>query len=168
MPRPNRPREVFAEEHLAKRIAFERDVRGWTNDGLAKRMTDAGCAVTGSAIFKIEKGEPRRRIVVDELVAFARVFDTTVEVLISDPLLGDAWKVAPLVDEWCRRQLESQELRGRANEIDQQADKLLQEVVATCRSSDEAADAVRGFFDQFPDGGSWGPRLTAMFTGAEA
>jgi hypothetical protein len=87
MPRPNKRRGIFAEEHLAQRIAAERDRpdRKWSNDGLAKRMTDAGCPMTGSAIFKIEKAEPRRRIVVDELVTFARVFGITVDQLLLDP-----------------------------------------------------------------------------------
>ena len=87
MPRPNKHREIFAEDHLAQRIAAERDRpdRKWTNDGLAKRMTDAGCPMTGSAIFKIEKGEPRRRIVVDELVTFAKVFAIPMEELLIPP-----------------------------------------------------------------------------------
>jgi transcriptional regulator with XRE-family HTH domain len=100
MPRPNRPRSVLAEDHLAQRIAAERDARGWTNDGLAKRMTDAGCPMTGSAIFKIEKGEPRRRIVVDELVAFATVFGVPAEELLLPPGVAASKAVAGLVLEW--------------------------------------------------------------------
>jgi transcriptional regulator with XRE-family HTH domain len=88
MPRPNKRREIFAEDHLAQRIAAERDARGWTNDGLAKRMTDAGCPMTGSAIFKIERAVPRRRIVVDELVAFAKVFAVPMEELLIPPSLA--------------------------------------------------------------------------------
>lgn len=40
-------------------------------------MTDAGCPIQGSAIYKIEKADPPRRITVDELVAFATVFETS-------------------------------------------------------------------------------------------
>lgn len=100
MPRPNRPREVFAEDHLAQRIATEREARGWTNDGLAKRMTDAGCPMTGSAIFKIEKGEPRRRIVVDELVAFSKVFGVALEELLLPPEVAARKELAQLVIAW--------------------------------------------------------------------
>lgn len=102
MPRPNRPRSVLAEEHLARRIAAERDRLKMTNDGLAERMTKAGCPMTGSAIFKIEKGEPRRRIVVDELVAFARVFGVTVEELLLPPGVAGRRQLAELVRAWDR------------------------------------------------------------------
>lgn len=100
MPRPNKPRDVLAEDHLAQRIAAERDARGWTNDGLAKRMTDAGCPMNGSAIFKIEKGEPRRRIVVDEMVAFSRVFNVPVEELLMPPSVAASREFGRLVGEW--------------------------------------------------------------------
>lgn len=100
MPRPNKRREVLAEDNLARRIAVEREARGWTNDGLAKRMSDAGCAMTGSAIFKIEKGEPPRRIVVDELVAFAKVFGVSVEELLLPPEVAASRELAELVVAW--------------------------------------------------------------------
>jgi transcriptional regulator with XRE-family HTH domain len=100
MPRPNKRRAVLAEVNLARRIALERDARGWTNDGLAKRLTDAGCAITGSAIFKIEKGDPPRRIVVDELVAFAKVFGVSLEELLLPPEVAARKELADLVVAW--------------------------------------------------------------------
>lgn len=100
MPRPNKPRRVLSEDHVAQRIAMERDRRGWTNDGLAKRMTDAGCPMVGSAIFKIEKGSPRRRIVVDELVAFAGVFGLKVEELLVPPAIARRDELVKLVLAW--------------------------------------------------------------------
>lgn len=100
MPRPNKPRAVLAESHLAGRIAMEREARGWTNDGLAKRMTDAGCPMSGSAIFKIEKGDPPRRIVVDELVAFSKVFGVPVQDLLVPPEIADRAELIKLVIDW--------------------------------------------------------------------
>lgn len=47
-----------------------------TYDGLATRMTDVGCPIQGSALYKIEKSG--RRITVDELVAMAKVFEVEV------------------------------------------------------------------------------------------
>lgn len=85
MPRPNRARSLLAEEHLARRVAQERNARGWSYDRLAKRMTEAGCAIQASALFKIEQSQPRRRITVDELVAFAKVFDIDVRDLLVPP-----------------------------------------------------------------------------------
>ncbi len=75
MPPRNPARSLMSEETLARRLAFERDQRGWTYEGLAKRMTDVGCPINQSAIYKIEKGQPRRRVTVDELVAMSKVFD---------------------------------------------------------------------------------------------
>lgn len=85
MPRPNPRRVMFSEDHLAARVTIERERRGWTLEGLAKRMTDAGCPLASSAVFKIEQGKPRRRIVVDELTAFSRVFGIPVDHLLLDP-----------------------------------------------------------------------------------
>jgi transcriptional regulator with XRE-family HTH domain len=100
MSRPNKRREIFAEDNLARRIAAERDAQGWSNDGLAKRMSDAGCPMTGSAIFKIEKAEPRRRIVVDELVTFAKVFGLSMEELLLAPEMAANRETARLVVDW--------------------------------------------------------------------
>jgi len=84
VPRPNPTRALHAEENLARRIAHEREQRGWTYEGLATRLTEAGCPIQGSAIYKIEKGAPRRRISVDELVALSKVFDVDIaDLLIS-------------------------------------------------------------------------------------
>lgn len=74
MPRPNKGRTIPAESVLALRIAMERKARGWSYEQLADAMTEAGCPIQGSAIFKIEKGEPRRRIAVDELAALSLVW----------------------------------------------------------------------------------------------
>lgn len=80
MPRPNPNRAIAQEAALARRIAYERERAGMTYDGLALRMTKAGCPIQGSAIYKIEKAG--RRITVDELVALALVFETTVPELL--------------------------------------------------------------------------------------
>jgi len=97
MPRPNKPRSIQAERALADRIAREREARGWSRESLAKRVTDVGCPIDATAIWKIEKGDPPRRIVVNELVALSRVFGTT---FMEDLLVDSApaavmplWKV---------------------------------------------------------------------------
>lgn len=77
MARPNLPRTVMVERHLAGKIAYERRRRELTYEALARLLTDAGCPIQASAIQKIEKGG--RRIVVDEAVAFAMVFDVSLK-----------------------------------------------------------------------------------------
>lgn len=83
MPRPNAARTIASESNLARRIAFERDARGLSYEALATLLTDAGCAIQGSAIYKIEKGVPPRRVTVDELVALSAVFGMSLDDLLT-------------------------------------------------------------------------------------
>ena len=98
MSRPNPRRTVFAEDHVAARITIERERRGWTLEGLAKRMTDAGCPLAASAIYKTEQGQPRRRIVTDELVTYSVVFGIPLERLLLDPELEADQRVIDLLN----------------------------------------------------------------------
>lgn len=99
MPRPNPHRLLHSEEDLARRIASERESRGWSHAGLAERVSRAGCPIQASAIWKIENGKPRRRITVDELLAFAEVFGTKIEELLRPPELIRGEMVRALLDE---------------------------------------------------------------------
>jgi len=83
MPRPNKPRIMGNERALARRLRWEREARGWTYDGLAARMTAVGCPIQGSALFKVEKNDPPRRVTVDELVALSRVLKLSVPDLLT-------------------------------------------------------------------------------------
>lgn len=145
MPRPNPPRDIYAEEYLAQRIQMERERRGWSYEGLAKRMTDAGCPINQSALYKVEQGQPRRRITVDELVAMARVFETSVEDLLVDPKLLALREVVPLLAEWrdlkSRRYRVLEEIRTRQAEIEEEVRQMAAdapEVIETIRSYWEA------------------------------
>ena len=84
MSRPNKQRTVGAEDVLASRIATERAARGWSYERIAQEMTAVGCPIQGSAIFKVEKGAPRRRVSVDELVALSRVWAIPVGRLVGE------------------------------------------------------------------------------------
>ena len=100
MPRPNPPRALQSEENLARRIAYERENRGWTYEGIAKRLTEVGCPIQGSAIYKIEKGIPRRRISVDELVGFASVFELDIDELLTPMTAVLDRRAAELLDAY--------------------------------------------------------------------
>jgi hypothetical protein len=84
VPRFNPHRALANERNVAARIAYERTRldRKWTYEGMAKRMEDLGFPIQASAIYKIEKADPPRRIAVDELVAFADLFRVRVEDLL--------------------------------------------------------------------------------------
>jgi transcriptional regulator with XRE-family HTH domain len=85
MPRPGPPRTVTHEVNLARRIAYEREKRNWTYEALAGHMSSAGCPVGTSTLHKIEKGDPPRRINVDEFLTFARIFETRPMELLRHP-----------------------------------------------------------------------------------
>ncbi len=79
----DRPRGPEAD--VAARVALERQRQGLSAAELARRMTRAGCAMNQSAIARIEQYDPPRRITVDELVAFAKVFDLEIYDLLLPP-----------------------------------------------------------------------------------
>ena len=99
MPRANQRRTIASEINLARRIAFEREHRDLSYEALAKMMTEAGCSMAGSAIFRIEKGDPPRRVTVDELVALARVFDVPIDELLTPIELIEQRQAKELIDE---------------------------------------------------------------------
>ena len=98
MSRPNPTRVIEAgERNLAERIERERQRRGLSYEALAKAMTEVGCPIQGSAIYKIEKADPPRRITVDELVAFATVFETSAVDLLTPVDLLDKQRAQELL-----------------------------------------------------------------------
>lgn len=113
MPPRNPNRALLTESALAARVAAEREKRGWTYEGLAVRMGQAGCPINQSGLYKIEKGEPRRRITVDELVAFSEVFQVPVDQLLLPPDLALSREAAVLLIAWYNAQ--SAEVRAKAD-----------------------------------------------------
>ncbi len=61
---------VASESALAHRITLERERRGWSTTKLARLVSESGCPINQSGIWKIENGTPRRKITVDEAIAF--------------------------------------------------------------------------------------------------
>ena len=127
MPRPNQPRSIAGERGLARRIAHERDSRGMSYEGLALRLTKVGCPIQASAIYKIEKGDPPRRITVDELVAFAEVFGVPVEELLLPPELVTKKELVGLVTAWDAARIEA----SRAQEAAEAAWDALRDYART-------------------------------------
>jgi transcriptional regulator with XRE-family HTH domain len=95
MPRKNPARSLPYEQHVAANVALHREKLGLTYERLAERMSEVGCPIQPSAIFKVEKADPPRRITVNELIAFHRVLGVTVTDLLEDPSLGipeEVWR----------------------------------------------------------------------------
>ncbi|GAA2992024.1 hypothetical protein GCM10020229_00600 [Kitasatospora albolonga] len=76
---------ALSEEHAAERVRLEREYLGWSTGELAKRMTAAGYPMNQSSVWRIESGEPRRRINLDEAIGFAKVFSLTLEEFLGPP-----------------------------------------------------------------------------------
>ena len=87
MPRSRRQRTIGAEDHLAARVRHEMSRRRLSYNQLAVAMGQQGVDMSGSSLQKsftdsVDPGT-RRPIRVDELVALARVFETSVENLLA-------------------------------------------------------------------------------------
>lgn len=92
MPRPKPARSIGEEENLARRIRRELQLRNWTPAELAQRMTDAGCAIGTSSVYKILDEEKPRAISVDEFVAVSKVFNISTDDLLTPvEVVGDKY-----------------------------------------------------------------------------
>lgn len=111
MPRQT-PRPVGAEEMVARRVIWERRTRGWSNAELARRMAEAGCPINQSAIQKIEHGNPRRTISLDEALAFAKVFGVSLDELKGIPDEVVSADLAAYLDELGEIEAQLERLRG--------------------------------------------------------
>jgi transcriptional regulator with XRE-family HTH domain len=85
MPRQNPRPDTSAEAIVARNVQWRREARGWSMAELASRMAAAGSPVNQTAIHKIEKGEPRRTISLNEALALAQAFGITVAELLTSP-----------------------------------------------------------------------------------
>jgi transcriptional regulator with XRE-family HTH domain len=99
MPRPNQSRTIASEANVARRVAALRESRGLSYEALANLMTDVGCAMQGTAIYRIEKGTPPRRVTLDETVAFAKVFGLSLDQLLTPIELIEQRRAKELIDE---------------------------------------------------------------------
>lgn len=166
MPRPNPPRDVYAERYLAQRIAREREDRGWTYEGLAARMTAAGCPLNQSAIYKIERAEPPRRITVDELVAYSRVFGLPVESLLLDPDVDAEARLVELLNTWRALVAERAEVVRDFDERIAATTGSIRKLVKGSSRADQALD--RHFAERFPEGSHWATDLPDMLRSEES
>ena len=142
MPRTRQRSELLAEAHVAKRIAVERAARGWSYQRLAMKMGHVGVPLHQSAIYKIVHQDPPRRITVDELVGFARVFGLTVEELLADPEVAAEKELVTLILRY--RELIAEELRQLQDMRTRQSD-VRDRIRDLATATDGGDDVVRRF-----------------------
>lgn len=166
MPRPNRPRAVTHETVLARRLQHEREKRHMSYESLAQRMTQAGCSMQGSAIYKIEKGDPPRRITVNELVEFARIFGLDVPNLLLPPGLAARQEVRELVAEL--RSVMATRLRVFET-AEQRQDEIMARLKELLDAGDNTASAIRAELNLWlgAQEGGWGQRMLDMVRDAD-
>ena len=121
MPRARQQSDLLAETNVARRIGVERAARGLSYQQLAIKMRHVGVPLHQSSIYKIVHQDPPRRITVDELVGFARVFGVTVEELLVDPELAAEKELVSLIlryrDLMGEELRQLQEMRARQSEV---------------------------------------------------
>jgi transcriptional regulator with XRE-family HTH domain len=71
---PRRPRIPGPDERAAQRVRDERERLGLSQGELARLVTEAGVPMQQQAVWKIENGDPPRRISYGEAIAFCKVF----------------------------------------------------------------------------------------------
>jgi len=70
-----------AESYFSKRLRSERDRRGWSQEELAKRLSDKGVHVYASTIAKIENGTRAARL--NEVAAVADLLEVSLDTLLG-------------------------------------------------------------------------------------
>lgn len=138
MPRQNTGRTLGVEDLVADRIAQYREQRGETYEGLAARMTAEGCAIHASALYKIEKGEPRRRITVDELVALAAVFGVSLDELTKPLPTGGVAKALELAQAYRALERDLRTLQAEEKRLTDELADVVKRREAAMRAAQKA------------------------------
>ena len=149
MARQNRPRSMGREDYLAERVAELRhsSLPPMSYETLAKRMAEVGCPIQPSALHRIEKGTPRRKVSVDELVAFSEVFGKSIQDLISKPQGELDEQVQEALATYVAEHMDWQHARDRLTAAQ------TQEALAR-QTADRSRRALEGWFARLGAGGA--------------
>ena len=71
------------ESDFGKRVRAERERRGWSQEKLAKRLTDKGVDTYASTVAKIESEKKPRAVRLAEAAAIADLFDVSLDTLLG-------------------------------------------------------------------------------------
>lgn len=143
MPRQGKPGTIRGEEHVARRIALERELRGWTYESLAMRLHKAGRPTDQATVYKMEKGKPRRKVTVDELVAFSEIFGLSVDQLLTDPDVAAETHAIRDFERYVRAAQAAAAAVAKANEA---ADRVLRSVGQSKRAEAVVRAAIKERF----------------------
>lgn len=105
-----------AGKAAASLVRKERRFREWTLDALAERLQEAGRPLTAAALSQIEAG--RRRIDVDDIAAFAKVFGMQPGDFFPSGLI----KRVAIAAELRQLRYEVGQITGKLNELEEAGD----------------------------------------------
>lgn len=123
---PSAAPELMSEDNLARRIKYEMDQRGWSQERMAKEMTEAGFPIHQTSVGKIvNPGAGKRRAInVDDALGFAKVFGVPLEqmlvpleTILDEELFSTLLRLIDLNRQRMTIDLESMELATRFVEI---------------------------------------------------
>lgn len=163
MPRPNPSRSMPFEGYVAANLRRERERRGMTFESLALAMTQAGCPIQPSALHKIEKGDPPRRITVNEMWALSQILKVSVVDLCSPPvgpLPSEVWELVRRAEEILRH---SAHLQAELEDLEHHLEVVGQEMQVLLENSQEHRLLLSRWFKE--DWADW-PELRAVFAQA--
>jgi transcriptional regulator with XRE-family HTH domain len=147
------------EEVVARRVEQLRQVRKMTYEGLAQRMTDVGCPIQPSALYKIEKGSPRRRITVDELVALATVFEIALDELAAPLVSPEDEELNLAAERAMAAQLLVKDLADKLFNIRAELERVTSELKSAQRESRRASAAFDRMMNRLPADKQWAVSL---------
>lgn len=138
-PHPQRRKTGVTERNVARRVAYERALRGWSYDLLSKKLHEAGAHLAVSSLNRLERDDPPRRVNLDELFAFMEVFGLTLEEITAPP---EEYRVGPLIsalDQYVRKVRLTVKARHEALNSERHVTTISQtltrdEIEAACRS----------------------------------
>lgn len=128
---------LMSEENIAWRIRHEMSRRGWSQERMAKEMTDAGHPLHQSAVSKIvnPKDGKRRAISVDDAIGFAKVFGLSLREMLLPIEAAINSEARALLTDLARLHAEQAKLREEASE----------KVIRLSRLTSDAGVPPRGF-----------------------
>jgi transcriptional regulator with XRE-family HTH domain len=144
-----------ANTYVRENVRRERQRRGWSQAAMSERLAQLGHRLTVPVLSKIELGD--RDIEVDDLVAFAAVFELPVEQLLVDPMVATSELATWLWEAWRRAVSE----RLAADAAVAEAEQALREAAV----DDDVAAALEALIaSHVPEGSHWREDLYRLFT----
>ena len=115
MPPTTPKRTIGGIDTVRERVRREMAAKEWTVPELSRQMESNGCPIQPKSLYRVFDDEQPRTITADEMIAFSRVFDVSLDDLITPIALLDNDRAQELVKEF----------QDIANDLDSLIDRAL-------------------------------------------